>query len=159
MKALKNWVSALIILKTLILSVFIFSALGAIVLAGIRFKAKKFKILSWFFSLSTVYLLFGIVQQIFFQAVFTDTLRYLVDDVSLVIIFSSVFYSSFHWNWDAKGIRFGLITLMSGVVWSVLYLKSPNIFLLGLSHGILASLYYFIVYEDNILRKKLSFKF
>ena len=68
------------------------------------------------------------------------------------------FYSSFHWSWDAKGIKFGLLTLFGGIVWSILFLTSPNIILLGISHAILASLYYFIVYEGNILRNRIIFK-
>lgn len=133
----------------------IYLALSVAVLFTMRYKPKKFKAVRWIFALITLYLVFGFLQQFFFQAIFTDTVSKLVDEELLVILFSSVFFSSFHWGWDFKGIRFGLMTLFGGVVMATLYLNSPNIYVLGIVHGILASFYYFIVYENNILEKRI----
>jgi len=140
-----------------LLPIIIFTLLGALILITMRFKAKKFKVGRWLVSLMSLYLAFGILQQLFFQGIFTHTLHELIDNPALVVIFSSVFYSSFHWGWDAKGIKFGFLTLFGGVVWSILFLTSPNVLLLGVSHAVLASLYYFIVYEHNIFEKRLVF--
>lgn len=136
----------------------IFGALGIVVLFSMRFKEKKFKVFKWIISLITLYLAFGIVQQIFFQSIFTQTLSKVVDNKSLVVIFSSIFYSSFHWGWGPEGIRFGLLTLFAGVVWAILFLTSPNIYLLGFSHALLASIYYFMVRGDDILNVRLSLR-
>lgn len=136
----------------------IFTPLGAVILLTMRFKEKKFKVVNWIVALATLYLTFGVIQQIFFQSIFTHTLNSLLGDRTLTIIFSSVFYSSFHWGWDAKGIKFGLLTLFAGAVWSLLFLSSPNVIPLGLSHAVLASIYYFMVREDNVLERRLSLK-
>lgn len=141
-----------------ILPSIIFSLLGALILFTMRFKNKKFKVVTWIISLVTLYLAFGIIQQIFFQSIFTHTLSRLLNDKSLVVIFSAVFYSSFHWGWDSGGIKFGILTLFGGIVWTLLFLTSPNIFLLGASHAVLAGIYYFIVRGENILERRLSIK-
>lgn len=136
----------------------IFLALGMAILFTIRHRKKRFKILSWTLSLFILYFPFGFIQQLFFQGVFTDTLSRILDSQSLVIIFSSVFYSSFHWGWGSKGLMFGLQTLFVGIVWSTLFLTSPNIFILGATHAVLASTYYFIVREENILEKRFNLR-
>lgn len=133
----------------------IYLALSITILFTMRYKPKKFKAFRWIFALITLYLIFGLLQQFFFQAIFTHTISKLIDEKILVILFSSVFFSSFHWGWDSKGIKFGLMTLFGGIVMSTLYLMSPNIYVLGIVHGILASFYYFIVYERNILEKRI----
>ncbi|MEW6610492.1 MAG: hypothetical protein AB1352_02615 [Patescibacteria group bacterium] len=144
-------------LLSTLLPIVIFTLLGALILITMRFKEKRFKVAKWFLSLISVYLVFGILQQLFFQSIFAHSLQVLLKNPTLAVIFSSVFYSSFHWGWDAKGIRFGFLTLFGGVVWSILFLTSPNVFLLGASHAVLASLYYFMVYERNILEERLIF--
>jgi len=133
----------------------IYLALSVAILFTMRYKPKKFKAFRWIFALIFLYLVFGFLLQFFFQAIFTHTINKLVDEKILVILFSSVFFSSFHWGWDSKGIKFGLMTLFGGIVMSTLFLTSPNIYVLGITHGILASFYYFIVYEGNILEKRI----
>ena len=138
-----------------IIPISIYLALSIAILFTMRYKPKKFKAFKWIFALIFLYLIFGSIQQFFFQAIFTHTINKLVDEKILVILFSAVFFSSFHWGWDSKGIKFGLMTLFGGVVMSTLFLVSPNIYVLGIAHGILASFYYFIVYEGNILEKRI----
>ncbi len=140
-----------------LLPTIIFTMLGIAILSVMRFKAKKFKIIKWFLSLLTLYLFFGILQQTFFQSIITHTLRELLDNTVLAVIFSSVFYSAFHWDWKLKGFTFGFFTLLAGVVWAILFLSSPNIILLGASHAALGSLYYFIVYKGNVLEEQVNF--
>ncbi len=137
-----------------LLSIIIFTMLSIVILSVMRFKAKKFKIITWFLSLLGFYLFFGILQQAFFQSIVTHTLNDLLNNTVLVVIFSAIFFSSFHWNWRAKELRFGFLTLLAGVVWAILFLSSPNVFLLGASHAILASLYYFITNKDDVLKKQ-----
>lgn len=136
----------------------IFNAIGVVILFAMRFKAKKFKVFSWATSLVFLYLIFGLIQQTFFQAIFAHTLAEVISDKSLVVIFSTLFYSSFHWGWETRQIRLGFLTLFAGAIWTMIYLKSPNIYLLGVSHALLASLYYFIVYPYDILGDRLSIK-
>ncbi|MDP1710433.1 MAG: hypothetical protein Q8L46_00610 [candidate division WWE3 bacterium] len=89
---------------------------------------------------------------------FTHTLQELLENKLLVVILSGAFFSSFHWGWNREGIGFGLLTLFLGFAFSTLFLQSPNVILLGVTHGILATLYYFVVSEENILDKRLSNK-
>lgn len=140
-----------------LLPITIFTMLGVVMLGVMRFEAKRFKVLKWLLSLLTLYLFFGILQQAFFQSVVTHTLKELLNSTVLAIIFSGVFYSAFHWDWELKGFTFGFFTLLAGVVWAILFLNSPNIFLLGVSHAILGSLYYFVVYKGNILEEQANF--
>jgi len=142
-------------ISTTILPTSIYLALSVAILFTMRYKPKKFKAFRWIFALIFLYLVFGFLQQFFFQAIFTHTINKLVDEKILVILFSSVFFSSFHWGWDSKGIKFGLMTIFGGVVMSTLFLINPNIYILGIAHGILASFYYFIIYEGNILEKRI----
>ena len=140
------------------LPITIFVFFTASILFSMRHKSKKFKVLPWLLSLFTFYLLFGVIQQTFFLAIFTHTLNRVLEDKTLVIIFSSVFFSTFHWSWSPYGIKFGMLTLLAGVVNSLLYLSGTSIIILGFGHALIASLYYFIIYENNILEKRLSLK-
>lgn len=136
----------------------IFNATIGVAIFAMRFKAKKFKLFSWAFSLVFLYLLFGLIQQTFFQAIFTHTVSQLVSDRNLVVVFSTLFYSSFHWGWETRQIRLGFMTIFAGAVWAMLYLQSPNIYLLAISHAFAASLYYYVVFPYDILSRRLSIK-
>lgn len=139
-----------------LLPIAIFTVLGIVILGATRFKAKKFKAIKWFVYLLTFYLFFGILQQAIFQSVVTHTLKELLDSTVITIIFSAIFYSAFHWDLELKGFTFGFLTLVAGVVWAALFLNSPNIILLGASHAILASLYYFVVHKGNVVEERLD---
>jgi len=140
-----------------LLPTIIFTMLSVAILSVMGFKAKRFKVIKWFLSLLTLYLFFGILQQAFFQSIITHTLNELLDNTVLAVIFSGVFYSAFHWDWKLKGFTFGFLTLLAGVVWAILFLNSPNIILLGASHAILGSLYYFVAYKGDILEERADF--
>ena len=88
---------------------------GALFLTFIKIKKKKFKVFNWIFQLIAFYLIFGIIQQIFFQAVFTHTLFELFGNPALVVIFSGIFYSLFHTALNKKGLAFGSLTLF--LIW------------------------------------------
>ena len=134
----------------------IFTLLGGLTIAAIRDKRKKFETLKWITSLVSLYLLFGIIQQIFFQAIVTSTINNLIENTNIVVVSSGLFFALFHWGWRPKGIRFGILSFIAGVVWAILFLKSPNTLLLGASHAILGGFYYSLVYEGNILQTKLT---
>lgn len=134
----------------------VFNSICTVIMLAMRFRKKKFQIFSWAASLLVLYLIFGLAQQVFFQAIFTHTLSQIINDRNLVITFSTLFYSSFHWSWEVSQIRLGFLTLIAGAVWSTVFLGSPNIYLLGVSHAFLASIYYYLVNPGNILEKRLS---
>jgi hypothetical protein len=139
----------------ILLPIVLFVLLGTIYLYTIRTKVKKFKVFSWLTILLSLYFLFGIVQQFFFQSVFTHTLYGLIGSKVPVVIVSAVFFATFHWG---KGVQFGLMSFVAGVVMASLFLVSPNIILLGVGHAILAGFYYYWVNKEDTLEKRFSLK-
>jgi len=134
----------------------IFVFLGMTVLYSMRIKTQKFKVVRWLISLATLYLVFGIAQQTFFQSIFTHSLNTLLGNKVLAILLSGIFFATFHLREGTRGIRFGVMAFVGGVVMSYLFLTSPNIILLGVSHAILASGYYFWVNDENNLERRLK---
>jgi membrane protease YdiL (CAAX protease family) len=128
---------------------------GTAVLYTMRTRMKEFKVFSWLISLVGLYFIFGIVQQFFFQSVFTHSLYGILGSRLPVVVISGIFFASFHWG---RGVRFGLMTLVAGSVMAYLFLTSPNVILLGVSHAILASVYYYFVDERDTLDNRLSLK-
>ncbi len=128
---------------------------GTAVLYTMRTRMKEFKVFSWLISLVGLYFIFGIVQQFFFQSVFTHSLYGILGSKLPVVVISGIFFASFHWG---KGVRFGLMTLVAGSVMAYLFLASPNVILLGVSHAILASVYYYFVNESDTLDNRFSLK-
>ena len=128
---------------------------GTAVLYTMRTRIKKFKVFSWLISLVGLYFIFGIVQQFFFQSVFTHSLYGLLGSKLPVVVISGIFFASFHWG---RGLRFGLMALVAGSVMAYLFLAGPNVILLGVSHAILASVYYYFVDERDTLDNRLSLK-
>jgi len=133
----------------------IFVFLGIPFLYSIRIKTQRFKAVKWLISLAGLYLIFGIVQQTFFQSIFTHSLNILLGNKALSVVLSGIFFAAFHWKAGIKGIKFGVMALVGGVVLSYLFLSSPNIILLGISHALLASAYYFWINDENNLERRL----
>lgn len=133
-----------------------FVILGTTLLLNLRTKSKKFKVVAWLISLASLYLIFGIIQQIFFQSVFAYSLNNVLGNKPLTALFSGIFFSFFHWRAGTAGICFGLMALVAGIFFSYLFLTSPNIILLGLAHAFLASIYYFFVADSDTLERRLS---
>lgn len=139
----------------ILLPTVLFVLLGTIYLYTIRTKVKKFKVFSWLSALVSLYFIFGTVQQFFFQSVFTHTLYGLIGSKVPVVIVSAIFFASFHWG---KGMPFGLMTFVGGIVFSSLFLTSPNIILPGAAQAVLASFYYYWVNKEDTLEHRFSLK-
>jgi membrane protease YdiL (CAAX protease family) len=45
------------------------------------------------------------------------------------------------------------LTLLAGGIWSAVFLRRPNVWALGIAHGILAALAYPLLLEDNPLKR------
>ncbi len=134
----------------------LFVVLGTAFLYSMRIKTQKFKVVKWLMSLASLYLVFGIAQQTFFQSIFTHSLNTLLGNQVLAVLLSGIFFASFHLKKGTRGIRFGIMALLGGFVMSYLFLSSPNIILLGVSHAFLASGYYFWVNDENNLERRLK---
>ena len=107
-------------------------------------------------ELFLLYLIFGILQTIFFQSVFNLTIYDLFNSKTLSILFTTAFFSLFHYN--KKNKTFFILAILGGLAWSTIFLYSPNVFALGFSHAIIAYFYYNLLYKGNILKKRIPFK-
>src|SRR3989338_433575 len=86
-----------------------------------------------------LYLLFGLVQQLFFHYVVVDTVSHL-SSIPLTILLGSLYFSLFHISKTLKLFAPGAFFLFAS--WSVIYLLLGNIIWLVLSHALLATLFY-----------------
>lgn len=101
-----------------------------------------------------LYPLYGIVQQLIFQAVLHRRLLVLLKRerssrrVMAAMLTTLVFALS-----HIGSLPLVLLTAGCGLVWSLLYQRWPNIYLLGISHGILASLAYPLLLGEQALSR------
>jgi hypothetical protein len=94
-----------------------------------------------------LYPLWGVVQQLIFQGVLHRRLATLLGPGWLPALLTAVFFAAVHAG-DAKLVG---LTLVAGVAWSFLFQLYPNVWILGLSHGILAALAYPLAVGKNPL--------
>lgn len=94
-----------------------------------------------------LYPLWGLVQQFIFQGILHRALLVLLPQRSLALILNSVAFASVHiTDW-----RLVALTFVAGIAWSWFYQRWPNVWVLGISHGILASLTYPLLLTENPL--------
>ncbi|MBI4613634.1 MAG: CPBP family intramembrane metalloprotease [Planctomycetes bacterium] len=93
------------------------------------------------------YPLYGIVQQLVFQGVLHRRLVLLLPGRFLPIAVTASVFALVHVG-NAPLVP---ITLAAGAGWSWLYRRWPNVWVLGISHGILASLAYPLVLSQDPL--------
>lgn len=118
----------------------------------IIFGIKDKKPLKWSIMVFFLYIPFGILQEILFQFVFTDTLFELTGNPYITIFLSSIYYMLFHLRLDL-----GTFTFIAGLFWSYFYLAFGNVFWIGISHAILGTMYYVFMYKGNALKNKLNY--
>lgn len=91
----------------------------------------------------------AIVQQAVFQGVLHRRLMVLLRSRALQILITASAFAAVH----AGNIRLVGMTFSAGVLWSLLYRKWPNVWLLAASHTILAALAYPLVLGDAPLSR------
>ncbi len=88
-----------------------------------------------------LYPVWGIGQQLFVQSMFARNLRKLGVGVAVVVPAAAVLFGLVHLpDWPLAGL-----CTVAGAVWTLLYLRTPNIIPLGISHGWLGALTYYMV--------------
>ena len=128
-----------------------FTLFGVVILLFIR-KYKKYN-LKYFFTLLILYILFGFIQQLFFQFVILETLFYLINSYVPTILLSALFYGLFH----KRNLLFFITTFAAGLIWSTTYLYFGNLIWLGISHGVLATFAYTGFVKKDMIKDKLHF--
>ena len=103
-----------------------------------------------------LYIFFGYLQQILFQFVFTETVFFLTNNIKISVVIGAFYYFLFHLR-SFKRPEFLFGTFLLGLMWSSSYIIFGNLFWLGISHGIIGTIYYLNLWEVDVLRKRLQF--
>jgi len=139
-------------LVTLVATIFV-----AIILFLMRkYKPSRFE-KKYILILLVLYIIFGFLQQLFFQFVFLETIYSITKSFFPAIIISAFYYSLFHLRESTKRFFFG--TLALGIIYSTIYLLYGNLIWLGISHGILGTIYYVYYFKEKILENKIGYFF
>ncbi len=102
-----------------------------------------------FLVMLPLYPVWGVVQQLIFQGVLHRRLLLLVKHRGLALFVTAMAFALVHLgNWPLVGLTFA-----AGLAWSRLFQLYPNVWVLGLSHGVLAALVYPLVLGDNPLQR------
>ena len=127
----------------------IMTAVGAIGLVGFGLFERRAAWGPEALVLLGLYPAWALVQQLAFQGVLHRKLQLLIRPGWLQVLITAAAFSSVHFgNWLLAGLTFA-----AGVVWSVLYRRWPNLWLLAASHSILAALAYPLVLADAPLSR------
>lgn len=96
-----------------------------------------------------LYPLWGLVQQFIFQGILHRALLVMIPSRSVALTVNSVAFASVHVaDWPVVALTF-----VAGFCWSWFYQRWPNIWVLGVSHGVLAGLTYPLLLSENPLER------
>lgn len=108
----------------------------------------------YFRKLLMFYLLWGLLQQLFFQFVFFETVYFIFKGGILIPIFSSaIFFSLFHLGRHKK---FFLPSVLMGFLYSGIYLFYGNLIWLALSHTLIGVFLYVLFVDRDQLALRLG---
>jgi membrane protease YdiL (CAAX protease family) len=96
-----------------------------------------------------LYPVWGTIQQVIFQGLLHRRLRVLLPNAILQVLLTSTAFAFVHWGNPALVA----LTFAAGIAWSLLFRRWPNVWALGLSHGILAALAYPMILGDAPLER------
>ena len=94
-----------------------------------------------------LYPIWGVIQQLIFQGVLHRRLLLLLGPPWLAALLTAGSFAAVHAG-DAKLVA---LTFVAGLAWSLLFQSYPNVWVLGLSHGVLAALAYPLAVGRNPL--------
>lgn len=97
--------------------------------------------------LAPIYPVWGVAQQLIIQGVVCRRLLALCRSSAVAILVAAVAFALLH----VASPRLMALTFVAGLGWSWLYTRWPNVWLLGLSHGLLAALAYPLVLAESAL--------
>ena len=102
------------------------------------------------------YLFFGALQQIFFLAVFTDSVYYLFSNRLVTYLISVVFFFSIHLSMSKELRKFLPGVFFFGMLNTYIYLWLGNIYPQMILHGIFGSIVYALYTDTDYLKKRLQ---
>lgn len=118
------------------------------------YKIKRGKGLFSIHLLLTIILYFpwALVQQLIVILLLYIPLINLFSSSIPAIVFSSMFFASFH----LPKISFFFSTFLGEIVFLTYFYFTNNLFILVLCHSLIASFYYFWYLNDNVLKRRLD---
>jgi len=100
-------------------------------------------------TLLALYPLWALVQQFAFQGLLHRGLTVLIPSPSLQVLITAAAFAAVH---PGNPTLF-VLTFLAGIMWSLLYRRWPNLWLLAASHSLLAALVYPLVLGDAPLSR------
>jgi len=125
------------------------TAVGAAALLGVGLWEKRTAWGPEALLLLALYPVWAIAQQLAFQGILHRRLMLLVRPPLIQVLVTAAAFASVHFG---NRVLTGL-TFTAGLVWSALYRRWPNLWLLAASHSILAALAYPLVLADAPLSR------
>lgn len=98
-----------------------------------------------------LYPIWGIIQQYLIQALLAANLRDRLGVVATVLVTAGAF-GAVHYPYPALMVA----TFLMGLAWTPIYLKSPNLWFIGVYHGWLGTLLYAFVLNRSPLEEMLG---
>jgi membrane protease YdiL (CAAX protease family) len=96
-----------------------------------------------------LYPLWGVVQQFVFQGILHRAVLHCVDCRNVALFVTTVLFAAVHVpDWRIVGL-----TLVAGFGWSWFFQRCPNLWVLGVSHGVLGGLTYPLLLGRNTLEQ------
>lgn len=133
----------------------LFTGLFTAILVVLAFKLKQRTVPNrYFIVLFLLYLPMGLVQQLFFQHVFLDTIYSLVPNIFVAVIIGSIFFKLFHLK-DRFG-KLAYLTFFGNLIFSTVYLLYGNIITLSISHAIIGVFYYSWINKGDAISSRLK---
>ena len=126
-----------------------FTFVGGVVIVGWAIFSGNSLARPELLILLLIYPLWGFVQQLIFQGLLHRGLLVIAPSRSIALILNSAAFASVH----ISDWRVLVLTFIAGLFWSWFYQRQPNIWALGLSHGVLAALTYPLLLADNPLER------
>ncbi len=120
---------------------FAFTALGAVFIVGYGWATDAFPLPWTFWLVLALYPLWGVAQQFGLQNLLAGNLAPWIRRPLTLAVVTAAMFSAAHYP------RMSLVTLtlISGIGFVLTYRRAPNLWLVGLSHGVLATMAVYLV--------------
>ena len=118
-----------------------FVILGTIALSVYAGVMGQWRLPSTFWIVLLLYPLYGIVQQFALQILITKNLRDVVKKLLIRVLLAASLFSAVHF----PNYRLMWLTFLAGFIFTWIYDRHPNIWAVGISHGLLGAFAYYWV--------------
>lgn len=122
-----------------------FTAVGALALAAVGAATGSFPLPGAFWLVLALYPLWGIAQQFALQNLLARNVEAIVSNPFAVACVAAILFGASHY----PRLDLVALTLVSGFVFTLLYRRYPNLWAVGISHGVLGSLAVYLILRED----------